>query len=380
MSIQVFSRWGWWTLVVVQFVLGWSVSFQVVHAVIPPDFVFNVGTQVGQFISLTVLSLMAAFGFFLRFFRGSWQALTSRKLLSLSLAFALAVCIGAGAFWYNQYQQGIEYGAWLEESQQRPGRGISSGEAVSPGVSGTPLDTNPSQAPQPDQNTGFFEAHRGDKLFVTNEEFLLATRDPQSNAIVLDARENIEYESGRFPGSVHIRFADLKVGQYDRLPKDAPVYVLCWSGMRGKEVAEFLRSKGIVASYIENGANGWFQFGGKWEGDIAFGARYSEERYRVVFTTESVRAKVKGGVFLVDTREPENYAKGHIPGSVNMPIMYTPSDDMERVFGQAPPHSTVITVCDGYINCFDAKLTGVELERRGNVFLGRYNKPWEYVR
>jgi hypothetical protein len=49
-----------------------------------------------------------------------------------------------------------------------------------------------------------------------------------------------------------------------------------------------------------------------------------------------------------------------------------------RPFAQVAPGSRVITVCDGYVNCFDAKITGVELEQRGHTFLGRYNKPWEY--
>jgi len=34
-------------------------------------------------------------------------------------------------------------------------------------------------------------------------------------------------------------------------------------------------------------------------------------------------------------------------------------------------------VCDSFVNCFDAVLTGTELERRGHIFLGRYNSPWE---
>jgi len=52
--------------------------------------------------------------------------------------------------------------------------------------------------------------------------------------------------------------------------------------------------------------------------------------------------------------------------------------EIEKTFGQVPANSQVITVCDAYVNCFDAKITGVELERRGHQFLGRYNKPWEY--
>jgi hypothetical protein len=43
---------------------------------------------------------------------------------------------------------------------------------------------------------------------VTNPEFIKILA-ADSNAYVLDAREDEEYEIGQFPGSVHIRFADL---------------------------------------------------------------------------------------------------------------------------------------------------------------------------
>lgn len=55
--------------------------------------------------------------------------------------------------------------------------------------------------------------------------------------------------------------------------------------------------------------------------------------------------------------------------------MYTPTESFEKVFSQVKEKSEVVVICDAYINCFDAKLTGIELEKRGVVFLGRYNKP-----
>lgn len=224
----------------------------------------------------------------------------------------------------------------------------------------------------------FYNSNESKSIITTNQEFKNITDGLEKNYLVLDARENIEYENGYFPDSLHIRFADLKAGQWIELPKDKFVYVICWSGIRGKEVAEFLRTKKLIASYLENGANGWVEFGGKWVGEIKFGEKYTDARYQIVFDTNEVKKKVERGVVLVDTREPYKYAQSHIPGSVNIPIMYTQTLNLENAFSQVPSGREVITVCDGYVNCFDAKITGVELERRGHAFLGRYNKPWEY--
>lgn len=194
--------------------------------------------------------------------------------------------------------------------------------------------------------------------------------------LILDAREDIEFENGHFPGATHIRFADLKAGRWIELPTDKSIYVFCWSGIRGKEVTEFLRSKKIFANYIETGADGWVKFGGDWEGDISFLKVYTEDRYTKVFTTNDVKNQIKNNIVLIDTRSPNKFETWHIPGSINIPLMSTPSILIDKAFAQVPPNSKIITVCDGYVNCFDAKLTGVELERRGHTFLGRFAEPW----
>lgn len=242
-------------------------------------------------------------------------------------------------------------------------------QILSQGTQGGEVTDNPENI--------FYSEYSGSDISISNEDFQNVISG-NNDYFVLDARENLEYENGYFPGSNHIRFADLLAGKWIELPTDKQVYVFCWSGIRGKEVAEFLRTKNIVASYLEEGANGWVDWGGTWVGNIDFSQTYSEERYKLLLTTEQVKNYVNEGVVLVDSREPSKFATDQILGSYSIPILYTPTDQIDEVFGQIPPNSTVITVCDGYVNCFDAKITAVELESRGHTFLGRYNVPWEY--
>lgn len=505
------------------------ISVQPVRAVIPPDFIFNIGTQIAQFFSIVVLSLATLLGVFLRFFEIRFSAMRHRKFFLIS-TFSLIVGVSLGmSYFYTLYEQKLEYKKWLEESKKfdalhdvvpgsdmytieiknssdlmrNDGTGgstegldkndrlnfetdvindidVSSSRFIS-GVSvvddstrfikeyyesiangdferaykmskqevdyavfrgwylrttkitldkfvqidkakssieltlyedesftrygvlmtlvfqgSIPIQVGKSEvkilsqglitrdkAVSVDRDAvsreyEFFASHEKKNTLITNQEFKNSIESGKYDFIVLDARENIEYENGYFPGSLHIRFADLKAGRWIELPKDKFVYVLCWSGIRGKEVSDFLRMKKIVASYLENGANGWFEFGGEWIGNIKFGEKYTDLKYQVVFNTNEVKDKVREGVVLVDTREPYKFQRGHITGSVSIPIMYTPTIDLESAFSQVPARSRFITVCDGYVNCFDAKITGVELERRGNQFLGRYNRPWEY--
>jgi rhodanese-related sulfurtransferase len=222
----------------------------------------------------------------------------------------------------------------------------------------------------------YFDSNKQLPEAISNSDFQAEVGNPNTKYLILDARENIEFENGHYPDATHIRFADLKAGRWIELPTDQPVYVFCWSGIRGKEVTEFLRSKQILARYLQTGANGWVSSGGKWQGDIAFLKVYTDDRYKRVFSLDEIKKEIAQNVTLVDTRAPNDFAAWHIQGSVNIPLMSTPSISIEQTFAQVAPHSTIITVCDAYVNCFDAKLTGVELERRGNTFLGRFAEPW----
>lgn len=536
------------------FVVYFLVFSKSAYAVIPPDFIFNIGTQVAQFFSIIIVFFSVTFGAFFQFFKTKYYVIKHRKIV-LALTILLIVIVSlAVSYFYALYKQKLEYQKWLEESKKyniaqnisldSDGDGLTDSEEINYGTDPNNPDTdgdfykdgdevkngyNPNdpgklgeksvskdendllnigaesnknidtsdekfvsnvnltdnssrfiseyyeniangnlerayemskksvdfntfkswylkttkitldklvriddkkssieltlyegesftrygvlmtlilQGSMPvrveksevkvlvqglvegqnvsssektiSQEYSFFTDNENKSIVISNQDFKNITDSQRNDYIVLDAREDIEYENGYFPGSLHIRFADLKAGRWIELPKDKFIYVICWSGIRGKEVAEFLKTKKIVASYLESGASGWVEFGGKWIGGIKFGEKYTDSRYQIVFSTEDVKNKVKDGVILVDTREPYKFKQWHISGSFNIPIMYTPTIDLEKTFNQVPATSRIITVCDGYVNCFDAKITGVELERRGHQFLGRYNKPWEY--
>lgn len=226
-------------------------------------------------------------------------------------------------------------------------------------------------------NNNFFDDNKNLGLFISNEDFQNVI-NKGGEIYVLDSRENEEYEIGNFSDSVHIRFADLLAGEWISLPTDRVIYVFCWSGIRGKEVAEFLRSKKVLSRYIENGADKWVSFGGKWNGGIKFSVAYPQERYAKTFELGELKDKIASGTVVVDSRNKEKWDSWHIPNSINIPIIYTPSSQIEDLLAEVPAGESVITVCDDFVSCFDAKLTGLKLEKKGHEFLGRYNKPWEF--
>ena len=339
------------------------------HAVIPPDFIFNAGNQILQIFSIVVLFFSTIFGVAWQFIKIHLLKIKYKRIvLVLSGAAILAISFGV-AHAYEQHRQKMEYKKWLEESGRYRWRDDKAEGDFS---------KNPNISVSSSIKNSFFDVHKNDALIISNRQFQDIYINSLSEYLVLDAREDIEYENGHFPTSTHIRFADLKAGRWQELPADKKVIVICWSGIRGKETAEFLRSKGIVAVYLEKGANGWVEYGGAWEGNIKFAQKYTERRFELVFTTQQIKKKMQECVVLVDSREPIKFAAKHIPESFNISMFSTATADLPQTFSQIPQGSKVITICDDYVNCFDAKVTGVELEKRGYTFLGRYNKPWEF--
>ncbi len=471
-----------------------------VLAVPPPDFIFNVGAQVAQFFSITVLFLGAILATARQAAKVYFIHLKNKKVIWIGAIMGVVAIAWTGAYYYGQYQQTIAYQKWLEESKiQNAATVVSDMSLDQLKIDEIPAPQTPQKAKIPRSketpdvqfiqtyyanlgsgsieaayvvskksvsletykswyenvtaltidalqkidtnkyslrltlqegeqatayavlmmlavdNQGNFRIQSSDvRTLVTTEEKLLQTANnttqpllensialewnfyqeskdlplaisnsdfqpvASGNLFVLDAREDEEYEIGRFPNSTHIRFADLIVGEWIRVPTDQIVYVFCWSGIRGKEVAEFLRSKKIVARYIENGADGWVSFGGKWTGGIKFASQYPQERYAHLVTLNELKEKSAQGAAIVDSRIKDKYNNWHIPGSINIPIIYTPSSKIDDLLDEVSSGKPVITVCDDFVSCFDAKITGLKLERKGHEFLGRYNKPWEY--
>ncbi|HYV33540.1 MAG TPA: rhodanese-like domain-containing protein, partial [Candidatus Limnocylindria bacterium] len=210
------------------------------QAIPPPDFIFNVGRQVVQMFTFLVLGLSLSLTFIRQFFREHPFYSRHKTALWIGLAILVIVIAYFGADWYGAYQQKLSYQQWLQQSAKNP-KPIT---ASSVPVSIPPLPT-PTSTP-PTQNFSYFISNSTTPESISNQDFA----NIPSNAYILDAREDEEYQNGRYPGSHHIRFADVVAREWVNLPTNQPVYVLCWSGIRGKEVADFLRTKNVLSRYL----------------------------------------------------------------------------------------------------------------------------------
>lgn len=192
--------------------------------------------------------------------------------------------------------------------------------------------------------------------------------------LLLDVREDYEYRQGAIPGSRHIRFADLKAGRWLELPRDMAVCVIHATGVQGQAVSAFLRKKRLPACSLEDGIRGWLSFNGSWQGSRQFG----DPRYQLLLDTDQVKQKLQQGAILIDCRAPSHRKFFSIPAAFWIAPGYMTGDMLASVLRKVPKGARVITCGDDFFSNQDSLLVGIELEKLGVIYLGRYDKPWEY--
>ena len=77
--------------------------------------------------------------------------------------------------------------------------------------------------------------------------------------VIVDLRKDREYSMGTAPGAVHIE-GETFSAHMDELPKDKPIYLMCYTGVTSDEMTALLRERGYEAYSIEDGYRGYFRW------------------------------------------------------------------------------------------------------------------------
>ena len=83
----------------------------------------------------------------------------------------------------------------------------------------------------------------------------------RDDVVILDVREQSEYDAGHIPGVTLIPLNDVP-NRLNDIPKDKPVIVTCRSGNRSGQATDFLRQQGYTNVHnMTGGINAWQQAG-----------------------------------------------------------------------------------------------------------------------
>jgi rhodanese-related sulfurtransferase len=86
-------------------------------------------------------------------------------------------------------------------------------------------------------------------------------------ALMLDVRDDQEWEAGRAPGARHVALNDLP-DRLDALTKDRLIVCVCRSGARSSRAGKFLVEQGYDAVNLEGGMIQWATQNQPLEGDL----------------------------------------------------------------------------------------------------------------
>lgn len=76
---------------------------------------------------------------------------------------------------------------------------------------------------------------------------------------VVDVREKYEYDGGHVPHAMHVPMSvvPLRVDDIKGARSTAPVWVICESGARSWQVADYLTRHGLTVINVDGGTSAW---------------------------------------------------------------------------------------------------------------------------
>lgn len=192
-------------------------------------------------------------------------------------------------------------------------------------------------------------------MITVDEVYEKVVLEGSTDYLVVDVRAADAFAKGHIEGAVNIPYElTAKPNMIANLPKDKTVIVACYSGHTASQTAALWRMLGYNAIPMENGMGGWnheagsalVQYDFPVVTDVPEAATYelptikaegvSDLQSLIIQQSQAFLASGKGPIingqklkealdsndtnhFLVDIRSAEDYGKGHIAGSINIP-------------------------------------------------------------
>ena len=344
-------------------ICGLGILPQAAWAIPSPELVIGSVSSLSQVFAVG-LAMMSGVGAMLAAklgFKPGSGAKTTRYPVKLIFSLVLvAAALAAGNYWQYSTAKSQEL-ARLQATLVRPAQ-----------FDGTSIkDTNLKETS--------FSKQQNNPLAVTTEEAAALLSD--SDTLFFDIRETGENAMGTLPGATHIRFPDFL--QSSPLKPGQKAVVFCHNGNRSSETCAELAKLGIDCSFIAGGIEKWIVEGRPFSdaevqtlADLRAIPEYPNRD--ILLDTQSFTELMNTeDLQIVDTRYPGDFASGHLPGAINIPIRaLTTSELMRRI--EALEDKPTIAACYDRRSCFMGQVLGLELSNKGLDFRGRYTLPWEY--
>ncbi|NDF28733.1 MAG: MBL fold metallo-hydrolase [Nitrososphaeria archaeon] len=167
---------------------------------------------------------------------------------------------------------------------------------------------------------------------ITPEE-LTQILQSKSNTLILDIRAKENYMSGHISGAANAVCNSMQQKQIimSKIPPSMKVILIDNDGAEAKQNATMMARFGFDAHYLKDGIKSW-------------GGELVKSTQDTVISGENLWNSIKSDsdVFLLDVREPQEFAEYRIPGAINIPLsqLFMPSSQ-----SQLPKDKKIVTIC-----------------------------------
>lgn len=157
--------------------------------------------------------------------------------------------------------------------------------------------------------------------------------ESKAPVLILDIRAKERYMEGHIKGAANAVCTSMQQKQVimSKLPPSMKIILVDDDATTAKENAIMMARFGFDARYLKDGIKSW-------KGEII----KSRQDTMIDGDTLWDSLKKNDDVFLLDVREPEEYADFKIPGSINVPLSKLFSQDAQL---QLPKDKKIITIC-----------------------------------
>ena len=190
---------------------------------------------------------------------------------------------------------------------------------------------------------------------------LYAKIDAGDDLFIVDIRGNADYQTNHIDGAYNAAWGTDLASKVDKLPKDEPVYVYCYSGQTAGQTIALLHMLGIDAYSVKSGfVNGGAASQTAYLSTTASelpdaGAKFDQTVLEFVtdyfnqiptsgshiITANDARPLIEAGdVTVVDIRSAADYALGHIDGAINIPFGKGMEDELKNL-----PNERILVAC-----------------------------------
>ena len=167
---------------------------------------------------------------------------------------------------------------------------------------------------------------------ITPEELTQVLQN-KSNTLILDIRAKENYMNGHISGAANAICGSMQQKQIimSKIPPSMKVILIDEDGNEAKQNATMMARFGFDAHYLKDGIKSW-------SGDLV------KSTQDTTISGDNLWDSIKQdeNVFLLDVREPQEFAEFKIPGAVNIPLsqLFMPGSQ-----SQLPKDKKIVTIC-----------------------------------